>query len=119
MQAAARRFAPFERAAGVAMSGSRNNRVGRQAAIVAADRVKLLLAVVEDDAFLSEVLHSANKTISINRITASAAKQGAQPNGGQSHEPTPLGPAYHAAKSRSLRAGRSVTGGRSRPQGRA
>ena len=86
---------------------------------MAADRVKLLLAVVEDDAFLSEVLHSANKTISINHITASTAKQAAEPDAGQGRQPAAPGPACHAAKSRSLRAGRSATTGRSRPQGRA
>jgi len=101
------------------MSGSRNNRVGRHAALVAADRVKRLLAVVEDDAFLSEVLHSANKTISIGRIPPSPPKQGTEPEEATGHQPTPLGPAYHAAKSRSLRLGRSAAAGRNRPQGRA
>ena len=86
---------------------------------MAADRVKLLLAVVEDDAFLSEVLHSADETISIRHITASAARQGAGPDGGQDHQPTAPGSAFHSAKSRSLRAGRSATIGRNRPQGRA
>jgi len=101
------------------MPGSRNNRVGRHAAIVAADRVRRLLAVVEDDAFLSEVLHSANKTISIVRIPPSTPNQGTDPEEETGHQPTALGPAYHAAKSRSLRVGRSATAGRNRPQGRA
>ncbi len=86
---------------------------------MAADRVKLLLAIVEDDAFLSEVLHSANKTISISHGTASTAKQGMEPDGGQRHQPTAPGPACHVAKSRPLRAGRPATTGRNRPQGRA
>lgn len=86
---------------------------------MAADRVKLLLAIVEDDAFLSEVLHSADKTISISHITASSAALGAEPDDTQGHQPTAPGPACHAVKSRTLRAGRSATAGRNRPQGRA
>jgi len=101
------------------MSGSRNNSVGRLAALAAADRVKLLLAVVEDDEFLSEVLHSANRTIG-NMTDGQAAGDLAagSDQGPARRRPAFLGPGYHAAKKRALRLRRAATTGRRRPLGR-
>ncbi|MGD9862513.1 MAG: hypothetical protein AB7S99_04805 [Pseudodonghicola sp.] len=45
------------------MAGSKNSSVGRAAALAAANRVRLLLTVVEDDDFLTEVLHSADRAM--------------------------------------------------------
>jgi hypothetical protein len=45
------------------MAGKTNSTVGRAAALAAADRVRLLLNVVENDDFLTEVLHSADRTM--------------------------------------------------------
>lgn len=45
------------------MAGKRNSTIGRAAALAAANRVRLLLAVVENDDFLTEVLHSADRTM--------------------------------------------------------
>ncbi|MDK3016733.1 hypothetical protein [Pseudodonghicola flavimaris] len=45
------------------MSDKKTSSAGRAAALAAADRVRLLLEVVEDDAFLTEVLHSADRTM--------------------------------------------------------
>ena len=46
------------------MVGKRNSTIARAAAIAAAERVKLLLTVVKDDDFLTEVLHNADRTMS-------------------------------------------------------
>lgn len=45
------------------MAGKTNSTVGRAAALAAADRVRLLLNVVENDDFLTEVLHSADRAM--------------------------------------------------------
>ncbi|TDE38872.1 hypothetical protein [Antarcticimicrobium sediminis] len=91
------------------MAGSRNSSVRRRAAIAAADRVRLLLAVVEDDAFLSEVLHSADKAIVDIHMTPANGQRDAAPEtvGGRrlddSSRASLLGPAYHTAKKHALR----------------
>jgi len=101
------------------MAGSRNSRVGRHAAIVAADRVKLLLAVVEEDAFLSEVLTTADNTISIVSQSRPGPDESAGTGARGGAQPTALGPAYHSAKARARRAGMSAAIARCRPLGRA
>lgn len=104
---------------GVEMAGPRNYKVGRHAAIAAADRVRLLLNVVEGDEFLSEVLHSANATIANIRNQPDddepleAVRLRRAPDDAR---PSPLGPEYHSAKKRALK---SVPARRGRPLGRA
>lgn len=59
------------------MAGSKNSNIGRAAALAAADRVRLLLTVVEDDEFLTEVLHSADRAMDgLRNGPASADRQG-------------------------------------------
>ncbi len=105
------------------MAGSGNKSVGRLAALAAADRVKLLLTVVEDDEFLSEVLHSADRTM-VRMDTAqgdSAQVSGpARPQRrAERARPALLGPTYHDAKKRALRLRRAIETARGRPTGRA
>lgn len=91
---------------GVEMAGPKNYTVGRQAAIVAADRVRLLLNVVEGDEFLSEVLHSANATIANMRKQPDGGEPAGAPQAGPGPDDTRrpvLGPEYHSAKTRALR----------------
>lgn len=91
------------------MAGSRNSSVRRRAAIAAADRVRLLLAAVEDDAFLSEVLHSANKAVVDIRQAPTNGQRDTGPDAaGARHlencaRASLLGPAYHTAKKNALR----------------
>jgi len=113
-------------ATGVEMAGSRKINVGRKAALAAADRVSLLLTVVEEeDAFLSEVLHSANATIADMGKVQPVADPGAEPEAPRPRRPlggargSLLGPAYHNAKQRALRLRGATLAGRGRPLGRA
>ena len=104
------------------MAGTKQGSVGRHAAIAAADRVKLLLSVVEGDEFLAEVLHSANRMI-VGLDAADGASRSEQAAGRlrvcRDHaRRSGLGPNYHAAKRRSQRAARAVAAPRARPQGR-
>lgn len=108
------------------MAGIRNNKVGRLAAMAAADRVKLLLTLVEGDDFLSEVLESADRSMDGFRRAGMAADL----RGDAIHDMqracrgdvianNPLGPRYHAAKRRSLDARRAAGLQGARTTGRA
>lgn len=97
------------------MTGAKNNRAGRHAAIAAADRVRLLLTVVEDDEFLSEVLSSANATIADIHAAPGGEPQAPRRQREQDGtRDTLLGPGYYSAKRRALR-----LRGRGRTMGRA
>lgn len=97
------------------MAGTRNNGVGRLAAMAAADRVKLLLTMVdEDDDFLAEILESADRSMDGFRRAQMAAASRPAPTrerprsvNGDGAVRSLLGPTYHAAKKRSLEARRS------------
>ncbi|TDK50223.1 hypothetical protein [Antarcticimicrobium luteum] len=111
------------------MAETRNSSVSRHAAIAAADRVKLLLSVVEGDAFLSEVLQSADRTLvdmgqsrTEDAPEAMAKTLTAAPRERRVSDDIRaplLGPAYHSAKKRALRLRDTAPVVPGRPQGRA
>ncbi len=60
------------------MAGTCSAKIGRLAAVVAADRIKLLLEIVDEDDFLHEVLSTAQQTVegSMPGLSLSSSRHG-------------------------------------------